>query len=64
MVTGFSVAAVYAVGILRGPMVAGGEVEVAPVITGTVGRMGLPATFETAARPGDRVPAPVRPAEA
>jgi hypothetical protein len=45
-------------------MVAGGEVEVAPVITGTVGRMGGSATFETMARPGDRVPAPARPAGA
>jgi hypothetical protein len=45
-------------------MVAGGEVEVAPVITGTVGRMGVPAAFETVARPGDRAPTLVRPAGA
>ena len=45
-------------------MVAGDEVEVAPVITGTVGRAGVPEAFETVGHPGGRGLTPVRPAGA
>jgi hypothetical protein len=45
-------------------MLAGGEGEVAPVITGTIGWMGVPGALETVAHPGGGVLTPVRPAGA
>ena len=46
------------------PMIAGGEVEVALVITGTVGRVGPPEAFGTVACAGGRARILVRPAGA
>lgn len=41
-------------------LLAGGEVEVAPMITGTAGLVGVPEAFEAAAHPGDRAKILVR----
>jgi len=45
-------------------MIAGGEVEAAPMITGSIDLVGVPEAFEIVAHPGDRARSVVRPAGA